>query len=74
MRRMDPSPMTHPEWIPPLEPVMVWVENGKVNRSIQLDGLDDYLAIQGLHYSKLGEIRLQFLLDQNDTGKRRIHF
>ena len=34
-----------------------WVENGKVNGSIQLDGLDDYLAIQGLHYSKPGEIQ-----------------
>ena len=34
-----------------------WVENGKVNGAIQLDGLDDYLAIQGLHYSKPGEIQ-----------------
>ena len=34
-----------------------WVRQGKVNGAIQLDGLDDYLAIQGLHYSKPGEIQ-----------------
>ena len=34
-----------------------WVKSGIVNGAVSLDGVDDYLAIQGLHYSQPGEIQ-----------------
>ena len=33
-----------------------WIRHGKVNGAIALDGINDYLAIQGLYYSTPGEI------------------
>ena len=61
MKRMDPSPMIHPE----MDTMLIYEERvmrhgirkWKSKRSRRTGWINDYLAIQGLYYSKPGEIQ-----------------